>query len=265
MYSLPQLVFRYFNYYLKASNSKGHGAHSPFIYDFIKTVLNDRQHYPAYDTVEKLRQEMLKDQTLLTVQDFGAGSSVDRGMEKSIASIAKNSAKPKKYGQLLYRMVKKYQPQTILELGTSLGITSAYMALARPEARLVTLEGAAAIAAIARQNFNKLQLQNIELREGNFDDSLTPVIRQLPSVNFAFIDGNHRREPTISYFQQLLSRREKQSIFVFDDIHWSREMEQAWESIKADTQVRCTIDLFYIGIVFFREEFREKQNFVIRF
>ena len=265
VYSKYRQALNYLRYYFTAANGKGHGMHSPFVFDFIKTVLNDRQSYPDYQTVEKLREEMLTDKRILSVRDFGAGSVVNKSDHRTIASIAKNAAKPGKYGQLLYRMVKKYKPAATLELGTSLGITTSYLALAGPYMKLVTMEGSPAIAETARQNFKNLRLRGIEMVEGNFDETLLAALASLSTVDLVFIDGNHRREPTLRYFQQLLDKINPQSILVFDDIHWSPEMEAAWEVIRSHEAVRCSIDLFFIGIVFFREEFKEKQHFAIRF
>ncbi len=265
MFSHWQLAKKYFRYYLTSSNGKGHGTHSPFIFHFITNVLNDKKKYSEYETVETLRKEMLQDETVLNIRDFGAGSSIAKTNQRTIASITKNAAKPKKFGQLLFRMVKAYQPETILELGTSLGITTSYLSLAKPDARLITMEGANEVANAARKNFENLKLQNYSLIEGNFDDTLTTVIGELSSVNFAFIDGNHRQQPTENYFHQLLSKINDDSILIFDDIHWSKEMEAAWDTIKNHPSVRCTVDLFFIGIVFFRPEFHEKQHFTIRF
>lgn len=265
MYSAPQLAIKYLRYYLTASNGKGHGIHSPFIFQFITRVLNDHTQYKEYDKVEKLRQQFLNDRTVLTIQDFGAGSSVSKTNQRSVASIAKNASKSKKLAQLLFRMVRLYQPSSILELGTSLGITTAYLSLAKPDAKLLTLEGAGAVAALAEKNFLVSGFQDISVVKGNFDDTLSVVLEGLPTVCFAFIDGNHRKEPTEKYFSQLLAKINNESILVFDDIHWSREMEQAWETIRNHPSVRCTIDLFFIGIVFFRQEFHEKQHFVIRY
>ncbi|MEO8406300.1 MAG: class I SAM-dependent methyltransferase [Chitinophagaceae bacterium] len=265
MYSFSQLTSKYLRYYLSASNSKGHGMHSPFVFDFITKILNDKTAYPAYDQVEQLRHTLLNDTRSITVKDFGAGSAVDKSNQRTIASIAKNAAKPKKYGQLLYRMVQKYKPATLVELGTSLGITSSYLGLADRNKKLITMEGSPAIAEIARQNFNQLQLNNVELIEGDFRDTLPGIVAGLPSVDFVFIDGNHRRLPTEQYFDLLVKKINNDSILVFDDIHWSKEMEEAWETIKSNKAVRCSIDLFFIGIVFFREEFKEKRDFAIRF
>lgn len=265
MYSSFHLALKYIKYYLTASNGKGHGIHSPFIFEFITRILNDKINYPAYQKVEGLRKQLLQDSRLFVVEDFGVGGKFLKKYEKSINSIAKNAAKSKKYGQLLFRMANYYQPATIVELGTSLGITTSYLSLAKPVAKLITMEGAREIGQVAKQNFNKLQLTNIELVDGNFDETLPGVVNHLTSVDFAFIDGNHRQEPTERYFQQLLAKINNDSILVFDDIHWSGEMESAWETIKEHKAVKCTIDLFFIGIVLFRREFKEKQHFVIRF
>ena len=265
VYNSFQLTFKYLHYLATASNGKGHGIHSPFIYRFIKEVLNDRSQYEAYGKVEKLRQKLLNDKLLVNVNDFGAGSSVNKNERRSISSIAKNSAKSKKYGQLLFRMVKFYQPATILELGTSLGITSSYLALANTAAKFLTIEGSKEIASVAKQNFESLKIHNADSLVGNFDQVLNGIVNGLPSIDFVFIDGNHRKEPVLKYFQQLSSKININSIIVFDDIHWSREMEVAWEEIRKLPSVLCSVDLFFAGIIFFNPAFREKQQFKIRF
>ena len=265
MYSQLQLSFKYLHYYFTASNSKGHDIHSPFVFEFITKVLNDKTHFPEYDIVEGLRKKLLKDNTAIAVEDFGAGSAIEKTNQRTIASITKNSVKLKKYGQLLFRMVRKYQPQTILELGTSLGITTSYLALVDTNAKVVTLEGSKTILKKAKENFDSLKLSNIETVEGNFEDTLGTVVSELSSVDFCFIDGNHQREPTEKYFRQILDKVHNDSILIFDDIHWSQEMEEAWKTIQQHELVRCTIDLFFMGIVFFKKEFKEKQYFKIRF
>lgn len=265
MYSKVRLIRKYISWYCTASNSKGHGTHSPFIFSFITSILNDKTAYAGYNSIELLRKQLRNDHTVLTIEDFGAGSITDKSNLRTISSIVRNAAKPKKFGQLLFRMVKYYQPRTILELGTSLGITTSYLASGNPAATVTTMEGAKEVAAVARKNFATLGLQNISVMEGNFDDTLASVVQYLGSNDFCFIDGNHRREPTERYFQQLLPITHNDSILIFDDIHWSPEMEEAWDTIRNHPAVRCSVDLFFIGIVFFREEFHEKQHFSIRF
>jgi predicted O-methyltransferase YrrM len=265
MYSRLELAFKYLRYYFTAASGKGHGIHSPFVFEFITKVLNDDHPYAVFDRIEKLRKKMFVDKTIIEVDDFGAGSTVSKSTQRTIASIAKNAVKAKKYSQVLFRMVNNYKPTNILELGTSLGITTAYLASANPEAKVITMEGAKPIAARADENFKTLGLNNIQIIEGNFDQQLSTVVHQLSSVDFAFIDGNHRQEPTERYLRQLMPKLHGDSIVVFDDIHWSHEMEAAWRNIKNLPAVQCSIDLFFLGIVFFRKEFGEKQHFNIRF
>ena len=264
MYTALELGLKYCRYYFSASNGKGHGIHSPFVFDFISKILNDENDYSEYAKVESLRKQLLRDNTVLTVEDYGAGSALSSSNKRSIASIARRAVKSKKFGQLLFRLVKHYQPKSIIEVGTSLAVTTGYLALANPISNLTTLEGSPEIADVARENLKHLQIENARIVQGNFDYTLPAVLYQFPSIDFAFIDGNHRREPTENYFNWLLAKSSTNSIFVFDDIHWSKEMEQAWYNISNDFTVRCSIDLFFIGIVFFRHEFREKQHFTIR-
>ena len=265
VYSPLQAAAKYFKYYIHAANSKGHGTHSPFVFEFITKVINDFTKYEDYEKVETLRKQLLQDKTELTVEDFGAGSAKTASNIRSIASIAKNAAKPKKFGQLMYRMVKYYGFEKIVELGSSLGITTSYLALASPSAKVITMEGSGSIADEAAKNFGKLDIKNIEIVRGNFDETLPLVLENNATIDFAFVDGNHLQDPTERYFQQLLPHIHNESIIVFDDIHWSEGMEQAWKNIVAHDAVTAYIDLFYIGIVSFRKEFREKQEFAVRF
>jgi predicted O-methyltransferase YrrM len=190
---------------------------------------------------------------------------VSKTNQRSIASIARHAAKPKKWAQLLFRIVNYYQPENILELGTSLGISTSYMAMANPHAHIVTAEGSSAIAERAHKNFRSLQLTSVHQVKGNFNDTLPVILKSLPKLDLAFIDGNHRLEPTLQYFNQLLPSLHEGSIVIFDDIHWSAEMEQAWNAIRENNAVRLSVDLFFIGLVFFSDQFKAKQHFTIRF
>ena len=265
MYTRFQLAKKYLHYYLTASNGKGHGIHSPFVFDFIKNVLNDKTSYPAYQSIEKIRKQLLADSTVIEVKDFGAGSTVIKTNKRVVSAIAASSLKPKKYAQLLYRIVQYYKPETIVELGTSFGITTAYLASANETSKVFTCEGSAAIASIAKQNFEALQLNNVQLTQGDFATTFFPLLSDLNTIDFAFIDGNHRKEPTLEYFNQLLNHKTPATILIFDDIHWSSEMEDAWNTIKQHPAVTLTIDLFFIGIVFFNADINHKQHFTIRF
>jgi len=265
LYSAPRLAAKFIRYYITASNGKGHGVHSPFVFDFIANVLNDKRKFPAYNKIENSRKRLLTDNRLLEIEDFGAGSVKNNKKQRSVAGIAKNAAKPKKLGQLLFRITHYYQPVSIIELGTSLGLSAAYLAMGNPTAKLITCEGARAVSAVAKENFSLLDIPNIEVIEGNFDETLPVILQRYEALDLAFIDGNHRAAPTLRYFEQLLQKINKPGILIFDDIHWSKEMEDAWQEIKNHPDVMLTIDLFFIGLVFFRQDFKVKQHFVIRF
>lgn len=265
MFSSWQLIKKYTAYYFTALNGKGHGIHSPFVYDFVRRVLIDKRNFYAYNQVEALRKKLLRNDAIIEVEDFGAGSAISKTNQRSIASIARHAAKSKKWAQLLFRIVNYYQPQTILELGTSMGISTAYMSLANPKARIITAEGSAAIAAQAKRNFQSLQLSSIQQVTGNFDDTLPGILSSLSQLDLVFIDGNHRYEPTMRYFNQILPHMHANSVMIFDDIHWSREMEQAWNEVRANAAVQLSVDLFFIGLVFFNDQFKVKQHFTIRF
>jgi predicted O-methyltransferase YrrM len=265
MFSKFTLAQKFLHYYSIASNGKGHGIHSPFVYQFIRQVLIDKKKYYAYSQVEEVRKRMLKDHSIITVEDKGAGSAVAKTKTRRISEIARTSLKPKKYAQLLFRMVNFYQPQSILELGTSLGITTSYLATAKPDAKIITIEGAPAVADKAVENFSRQELSNIRLVRGSFEDTLPDELAAMGKVDFAFVDGNHRKAPTLQYLEQILQYSHNDTIFVFDDIHWSQEMEEAWEAIKNHPSITCTIDLFFIGIVLLKGEFKEREHFKVRF
>jgi predicted O-methyltransferase YrrM len=265
LYSPFQLAKKYLKYYITASNGKGHGIHSPFVFEFVKFIKNDRRLYAAYADIEQARKRLLKENTEIEVEDFGAGSGIIKTKMRKVSAIASSSLKPKKFSQLLHRMVQYYGSEKVLELGTSFGITTSYLAAAANHPQVTTMEGSKNIAAIAKQNFTDLHLDNIQLIQGDFSKTLAPFLQENKKIDFAFLDGNHRKIPTLEYFEQILTSSHDETIFIFDDIHWSSEMEEAWEIIKRHPAVTLTIDLFFIGIVLLRKDFKEKQHFTIRF
>ncbi|MDB5278504.1 MAG: Methyltransferase domain protein [Ferruginibacter sp.] len=265
LYSAFQLAKKYLHYYLTASNGKGHGIHSPFVFDFITHVLTDKKQYDCYKEIEAKRKQLKQDNTVVKVEDFGAGSGKIKSNQRVVKAIASSSLKQPKYAQLLFRMVQYYKPQQVLELGTSLGVTTAYLASGNLAATIYTCEGAEQIATIAQNNFNRLSLKNIVLVTGNFSTTLPSLLDKMNVVNFAFVDGNHRKEPTLQYFQQLLNHAANDTILVFDDIHWSAGMEEAWAEIQQHPAVTLTIDLFFIGIVCISSAVRVKQQFAIKY
>lgn len=243
--------------YRRKSVSK-HGVHSPFVFDLItKTLPADSTSFEGF-AAEQWRQECLQNDTEIEVKDFGTGHSGPR----AISAIAKRAAKSPKEGQLLYRIVKRFQPKTILELGTSLGISAQYIRAGSPGSKFISIEGCPETARIAKEGFDKFNV-NVEQRIGDFISVLPNALKELQSVDLVYIDGNHRRMPTLEYYRLIKKYAHNETMFIFDDIHWSLEMEEAWKEIVADKEAHVTCDVFHFGLVFFRKE-QVKQHFVLR-
>ncbi|HXB29630.1 MAG TPA: class I SAM-dependent methyltransferase [Puia sp.] len=252
-------------YVLLASNGRGHGIHSPFVYDLVSSVLNDNRYYYAYEEIERVKNNLLEDKRILFVNDFGAGSS-NRGNEnKIISEIAGKAVSKQKFGRLLFRLANYYNARTIFEMGSSLGISTAYLASADKLSNVISIEGSSEISGIAKETFSQLDLTNIKLVTGNFDEKLETLIADNPPSDLVFIDGNHRKKPVLEYFEKFLNKISKTSLIIIHDIHWSREMEEAWAIIQRHPKVKMSIDIFSAGLVFFRDEFKVKQQFIIRF
>lgn len=252
---------QYLNHLAKAKNR--HGIHSPFVYELLDQVIYDRTVFSEYGTIESIRHALLDRTDEVTITDLGAGSTIDPSNRRKVSDIAKNSAKGGKWGELLFRLSRHFQPETMIELGTSLGIGTLYQALGNPAGRLTTFEGCPNTAAIAREQFAKTKAIP-EIIEGNFDETLQPYLDSIEKLDWAFVDGNHQKEPTIRYFHQCLEKCHNDSVLLFDDIYWSKGMAEAWAHIKQHERVTITLDLFQIGIVFLREG-QAKQDFRIRY
>jgi predicted O-methyltransferase YrrM len=251
--------------YLRNSGSR-HSVHSPFVYTLIEEVFKDKTEHAAFDDLKTLRDSLLRNQQMIEITDFGTGRNLKNFSHRleSIASIVRNSSVGEKYGRILFGLVHYFKPKTIIELGTSVGMSTLYMAKANPDAAIYTIEGCTAKSEQAASNFDALQASNIEQHIGRFDIILPDLIRQAGVLDFAFIDGNHTFEATISNFEALLGIAHNDTVFVFDDIHWSAGMEKAWNEIASRERVKVSIDLFNMGIVFLKKEL-SKQKFVIRF
>lgn len=251
----------YLLYRLKAKTR--HGLHSPFVYKLVDTVIYDCQAKKVYTEIENIREGLLNDNRVITVNDPGAGSHVINDRRRKISAIAKNVLEPPKLAQLLYRLAVDMQPGNIIELGTCLGITTLYLQKAVPDAKVYTLEGSPEIAAIAKRDFAKAGLTNINLILGNFDNTLPEVINKLNKLDFVFVDGNHQKDATLRYFEWCLPKVHDDTLLIFDDIYWSEGMKEAWAEIKAHPQVTVTIDLFWTGLVYFRKG-QVKEDFIIK-
>jgi predicted O-methyltransferase YrrM len=254
-------VTKYLQY--RISSGTAHDVHSPFVFDLLNNIIRDQTPFYCYGPIESLRSKMILDERSIQQTDFGALSTGTK-IVKKISKIAQSSLQGKKYAQLIFRLVNFSNAKHILELGTSLGITSLYIANAAKKSKFITLEGCPEIAAIAQENFNKLQCKNIEILIGNFDQTLPVAIDKMSQLDLVYFDGNHRKQATLDYFNLCLKKRTCESIFIFDDIYWTKEMKAAWDEIVHHPDVTLSIDLFKLGIVFFRTGI-PKQHYQLKF
>ncbi len=182
---------------------------------------------------------------------------------QKLKRITRNSSVSAKYGRMLYHLVTFYQPQIIAELGTSTGISTAYLASANANTKVFTVEGNSSLARIARNTFHELNIRNAEQITGAFDNGLPYIMQCFKGKVLVFMDGDHQYKSIMNYFQQIRSYS-GECLIIFDDIRWSEDMLKAWKKIISDPAVEISIDIFYMGIVLLNMNV-QKHHFVIRF
>lgn len=261
---MNHLIKSYIKFLFHSKNE--HGVHSPFVFDLVTKCFYDNTKYPEYEQLKSYRKSLLENKSTIEVTDFGAGSRVFKSNTREISKIAQTAGITTKNAELLFRIVRYFQPKSILEIGTSLGLATSALSIGNDKAKIITLEGCPNTQKQAQvqlqsqeQNSN---FQNIEFINTEFSSyfktlNLSPITHHL-----IYFDGNHSKKATLDYFEALLPTNSNDSVWIFDDIHWSADMEEAWEIIKNHPKVSVTIDTFQWGIVFFRSE-QEKEHFII--
>ena len=254
---------KYLKYILLSRHGRGHGIHSPFVFDLVTRIFRNKTDPDIVFTIEKLRKRLISDHNLIEVNDMGSGAGSHKKSRK-VSDIALHSPVSKKYGLLLSNLASEFGSPVIIELGTSFGISTMYMAFSSSDTRVYTIEGCSASCEIASRNFSEAGLKNITVINGSFDDRLAEVLSADKKPGMVYIDGNHQKEAVLRYFTAVAEISESNSVIVIDDIYYSRGMEEAWDLIKQFEKVSLTIDIFRMGIVFFREGM-SRNNYTIRY
>ncbi|MFD2891562.1 O-methyltransferase [Flavobacterium chuncheonense] len=250
----------YLKFILKSSNE--HGIHSPFVFNLVTKCFYDKTVYPEYQLLKQYRQSLLKNKSSIEVTDFGAGSRVFTSNSRTIAAIAKNAGISTKNAELLFRIVRYFQPNSILEIGTSLGLATNSLALGNPKAKVNTLEGCPKTLNTAKQQFEQLKFENPNINFINTEFSKYLTENREITYDFVYFDGNHSKEATLEYFELLLPTINNDTLWIFDDIHWSPDMNEAWKQIQNHPAVTVSIDTFQWGMIIFRKE-QNKEHFII--
>ncbi len=256
-----QLLKSYLKFLKNSTNQ--HGVHSPFVYSLITKCFYDKKLYAEYSILKRYRNLLLENKSFIEVTDFGAGSRVFKSNKRQISKIAKTAGISYNRAKLLFRVVNYFQPTTILEIGTSLGLATSSLSLGNVSAKITTLEGCSSTMSIAKNQCQLQNLKNIEFINTKFENYFQDYLSSITNYQLIYFDGNHSKKATLYYFELLLPTITNDTVWIFDDIHWSKDMEEAWETIKNHPKVKVTIDTFQWGFVFFRAE-QEKEHFVIR-
>ncbi len=262
---MQHLVKSYLKFIWKSKNA--HGVHSPFVFDLVQKCFYDQTRFSEYEILKKYRNSLLENKNTIEITDFGAGSRVFKSNTRAINQIAKNAGISPERAKLLFRVVNYFQPKSILEIGTSLGLATSALAL-HDFAQVTTLEGCPATMHQSQLQLQKFNIKNVTCVNTEFSSYLKNINTHnskltTPNYHLIYFDGNHSKKATLDYFELLLPTITNESVWIFDDIHWSEEMEEAWEIIKKHPKVTVTIDTFQWGFVFFRKE-QVKENFVVR-
>lgn len=253
---------KYINHHFTGGHRKGYNIQPPFAFDFVRRVLQEDSQYYCFDEIEGYRLKLLEDPRHIEVTDFGAGSKVFNTLNRKIALIAKNCATSRWDGQLIFRIIQETKPQILLELGASLGIGTLYLGCSNRNTKVYTIEGCRKTAQIAQEGIDYMHLKNIKLENGTFREILPKILNQETTVDFVYMDGDHTKNGTLDYFSMLLPKLNSNSVVIMDDIYWSREMMEAWNSIVKMPQVRISFDIFHMGILFFKDGC-EKQHYKV--
>lgn len=254
-------LLRYLRYYFRAHTK--YDVHSPYVADFLEHTYGDDRWFYVFSTAETLRKRLLQDRRKLSVIDLGAGSAIFDSNQRRLSDVVRHTAISPALGRLLFRIVCWHKPATLLELGASVGISAIYQASAALEAAMITIEGDPALAQLTRDHLKEAGLKQVKVVEGDFQVALPNALQVIKKLDYLYLDGDHRGDRTLAYFNQCMAFAHEGSLFVFADIHWSPDMEQAWETMRMDPRVTISIDLFDFGLLFFRKENKEKQHFTL--
>jgi predicted O-methyltransferase YrrM len=255
-----RVLTSYFKYAIQVKNL--HRVHSPFVYDLYEDCIKSKRNYYAFNRIEKCRTALLSDSRRISDPDPGAGNR--KGKSFKVKDIAAKSLIEPKGGRFLFELSKKLGCKNVLELGSSLGISASYLAAFDSNCKVQTIEGRPTIAEIAIETFISLNLKNIELHSGLFDEVLPKILSSKPSFDLVYLDGNHRLDATLRYVKQVIPYLHSNSVIIVDDIRWSDEMWQAWEKLQSMDEFHVCIDLLKMGILFTRP-FQAKENFTLYF
>lgn len=251
----------YFNYFLKVTDQ--HSLQAPFIFEFYTNLIQGINKNKGIEEIETIRMAFLNDHANIRGIDFGAGSRVAvSGRDRTVSMIAKHGISSKKDCIFLSELVKRIQPKSCIELGTSLGVASAYLSKSIKNGHIYTFEGNDALVQKSTEVFHRLNCKNVKLIQGEIDKMLPGQLEQLEKIDFAIIDANHTYSALLHYFDLLKIKMSDSGVMVIDDIRWSVDMYRGWERIISDSSVIISIEFLNKGLLIFKKGVR-KQHYIL--
>ena len=243
------IILKYLQHRFTSRYRNGYGVHSPYLYALVRNVIFNRADMQVPEDLLLSHRRLRRDPVVIEVDDKGAGSRITRGTRRTIGSMVKHSSVTEKQGALLYRLCRWYQPETVLEFGTGLGISTSYLASGSGNAEIITVEGSAAKHAHAVRNFPGGVSEKVDFRSGTFAEHFEMMLNRAGERTIVFIDGDHRYQSTMNKVRAFLRRDLENIMVILDDIYWSDEMERAWKECLADPGINISLDLFHFGIL----------------
>ncbi len=256
------LALAYIKYKTKAHYRKGHGVHPPFAFDLVRNLFYEKNRYYFYDTIDEQRNEFLKNKDKIEIVDYGAGSKHFHSNIRRISKLVEYNTTSQIQGELIARLVVQFKPKNIIELGTSLGLGTMYLALPDSRSQIYTVEGCESLVKYAHSSFQKNKIRNVKVIHGIFKEVLPSLLNKISVIDMVYFDGHHTYEATKEYFKMCLPYASKGAFFIFDDIHWSSEMDRIWNEIISNPQVSVSFDLFHFGIAILNKKV-EKQHYIV--
>lgn len=239
--------------------------HSPFLFSLFSYCSDDRISHPLFESIERKRRELIQSKEVIERHDYGAGTSYHQIKNTdAISRIARHALSLPFQCRFLYRLVVFTESRQIVELGTSLGISSAYLGIANSSSSVDTVEGDPEIANVAQKVFNQLKLDNVQLHNTSFDTFIANELPKEKRIDLMFLDGHHTSAALWKYYHALKPYMSDQTIIIVDDIYWSTDMTDGWKKLIALPDVTQSVDCFHFGLLFFKKDFLNHENHCIR-
>ncbi len=252
-------IYKYLEHLFHRRYRKGRGIHSPYLFTLVHDVIFNAQGIDIPNEIREIHLRLRKDRTRIGAGTLGTKTPVDRSGERTVGSFVRGSSVSPRYGELLFRIAQWFKPDMILELGTGLGVSTLYLASGAPDVPVHSLEGSVERAAFAAQLVCRCHLEQVSIHWGDLDKKLEEVLPLVEGRFVAFLDANHRYEPTIRYVRSILERAGDEAVIVMDDIYWSKGMQAAWKEVVSWPEIRVSIDLFHMGILLLRNDLNKAR------